>query len=101
MHFRVRYAHCVERHYVYHHGLILQADQGNLKMKVKQCVCVFAAILMISGCGNAERRANKSVAKVNSERLSLIKNYEKCIKKVCVQATALLHSLNASTLNSP
>jgi hypothetical protein len=50
-------------------------------MKVKQCVCVFAVIVMISGCGNADRRASKSVAKVNNERLSLIKGYEKCIKK--------------------
>jgi len=50
-------------------------------MKVKQCVCVFAVIVMISGCGNADRRANKSVAKVNNERLSLIKSYEKCVKK--------------------
>ena len=50
-------------------------------MKVKQCVCVLAITLLIAGCGNAERKANKSVAKVNSERLSLIKDYEKCIKK--------------------
>jgi hypothetical protein len=50
-------------------------------MKIKQCVTVIAIIVMIAGCGNAQRRANKSVAKVNNERLSLIKDYEKCIKK--------------------
>lgn len=50
-------------------------------MKVKQCVCVLAITLLIAGCGSAERKANKSVAKVNNERLSLIKDYEKCIKK--------------------
>lgn len=50
-------------------------------MRVKQCVCIFAIIVAIAGCGNAERKANKSAAKVNSERLSLIKEYEKCVKK--------------------
>ena len=50
-------------------------------MEVKRCVCVFAITLMIAGCGNAERKANKSIANVNDERLSLIKDYEKCIKK--------------------
>jgi outer membrane biogenesis lipoprotein LolB len=50
-------------------------------MKVKQCLCVLAITLLIAGCGSAERKANKSVAKVNNERLSLIKDYEKCIKK--------------------
>ena len=50
-------------------------------MKVIQCVCVFAIILTIAGCGGAERKVNKSVAKVNEERLSLIKDYEKCVKK--------------------
>ena len=50
-------------------------------MKITRCVCVFAIILMIAGCGSAERKANKSIAKVNDERLSLIEDYEKCIKK--------------------
>jgi hypothetical protein len=50
-------------------------------MRVKQCVCVLAITLLIAGCGNAERKANKSVANVNDQRLSLIKDYEKCVKK--------------------
>ena len=50
-------------------------------MKVIWCTSVFAIILMIAGCGTAERKANKSIANVNEERLSLIKDYEKCIKK--------------------
>jgi len=50
-------------------------------MKAIQCVCVLAVALLIAGCGNAERRANKSTADVNNERMSLIKDYEKCIKK--------------------
>ena len=49
-------------------------------MKVKQCMCIFAITLLITGCGNAERRSNKSTAAVNNERISLIKKYEKCIK---------------------
>ena len=50
-------------------------------MKVMRCICVFAVILMITGCGSAERKANKSIANVNDERLSLIADNEKCIKK--------------------
>ena len=50
-------------------------------MKAKQCVCILAITLLITGCGNAERRSNKSTAAVNNERISLIKDYEKCIKK--------------------
>ena len=48
-------------------------------MKAMQWMCVFAITLMIAGCGNAERRSNKSTADVNNERISLIKKYEKCI----------------------
>jgi hypothetical protein len=50
-------------------------------MKVKQCVCVLAVTLLIAGCGNAERRESKSAAAVNNERISLIRSYEKCLKK--------------------
>jgi hypothetical protein len=49
-------------------------------MIAKQCVCIFAITLLIAGCGNSERRANKSTAAVNNERISIIKKYEKCIK---------------------
>jgi hypothetical protein len=45
-------------------------------------VCVLAITLLIAGCGgNAERRSNKSSAAINNERISLIRSYEKCIKK--------------------
>jgi hypothetical protein len=50
-------------------------------MKAKQCLCVFAVLILIAGCGSAERKANKSVAKVNKERLSLIEDYQKCVDK--------------------
>jgi hypothetical protein len=50
-------------------------------MKVKQCLCVVAITILIAGCGSAERKANKSVAEVNKERLSLIEDYQKCVKK--------------------
>ena len=50
-------------------------------MKVKHCVCIFAIVALVAGCGNAERKANKSTAAINNERLSLIEDYNKCIKK--------------------
>jgi hypothetical protein len=50
-------------------------------MKVKQCICVLAIAVLITGCGNAQRKVNKSEAAVNKERLSLIEDYNKCIKK--------------------
>jgi hypothetical protein len=51
-------------------------------MKVKPCVCVLAITLLIAGCGgNAERRESKSAAAINNERISLIRSYEKCLKK--------------------
>jgi len=36
---------------------------------------------LIVGCGGAERKANKSEAAVNKKSLSLIEDYQKCIKK--------------------
>ena len=50
-------------------------------MKVKQFVCVFAMTVLIVGCGGSERKANRSVAEVNKERLSLIEDYQKCVDK--------------------
>jgi len=61
--------------------MISCANQGSSGMKAKQCVCVLAITLLIGGCANAERRADKSTAAVNNRRISLIKDYEKCIKK--------------------
>ena len=50
-------------------------------MGVKQGVCMLAIMVLVAGCGNAERKVNKSAAAVNKERLSLIEDYNKCIKK--------------------
>jgi len=50
-------------------------------MKVKQCVCVLAITVLVVGCGSAQRKVNKSEAAVNKKSLSLIEDYEKCIKK--------------------
>ena len=50
-------------------------------MRVKQCICVFAITVLIAGCGSAQRKVNKSEAEVNKERLSLVEDYKKCIKK--------------------
>jgi hypothetical protein len=38
-------------------------------------------LILIAGCGGSERKANRSVAKVNDERLSLIEDYQKCVDK--------------------
>jgi hypothetical protein len=50
-------------------------------MNVKHCICVLAIAVLITGCGNSQRKVNKSEAAVNKERLSLIEDYNKCIKK--------------------
>jgi hypothetical protein len=50
-------------------------------MGVKQWVCVLAIMALVAGCGSAQRKVNKSQAAVNKERLSLIEDYNKCIKK--------------------
>ena len=42
---------------------------------------MFAIVALVSGCGSAQRKVNKSEAAVNKERLSLIEDYNKCIKK--------------------
>lgn len=51
------------------------------KMKMKLCLCVVAITIVITGCGSGERKANKSIVEVNNERLSLIEDYQKCVKK--------------------
>ena len=50
-------------------------------MRVKQFICMFTIALLITSCGGAERKANKSVAAVNKEKLSLVEDYQKCMKK--------------------
>ncbi|MCX2976156.1 hypothetical protein [Candidatus Marimicrobium litorale] len=50
-------------------------------MLFKQYICIFTIALVAAGCGSAERQANKSQVRVNDERLSLIDEYQKCVKK--------------------
>ena len=50
-------------------------------MKIGQYLCVFAIAMLVVGCGSAERKANKSQAKVNEEQLDLIDKYQKCVDK--------------------
>ncbi len=50
-------------------------------MRVKQCICVLAIVALVTGCGSAQRKVNKSETEINKERLSLIEDYNKCIKK--------------------
>ena len=50
-------------------------------MRVAQCVCVIAIVALVAGCGSSQRKVNKSEIAVNEERLSLIEDYNKCIKK--------------------
>lgn len=64
-------------------------------MKVHYFVLAFLILFLVSGCGGAKRKANKSQAKVNEtieeineKRLDMIEEYEKCIKKAGSDATA-------------
>jgi hypothetical protein len=50
-------------------------------MKLKHCIGITLIACLAVGCGGAERKANKSTAKVNQERLALIDKYQKCVKK--------------------
>lgn len=50
-------------------------------MSFKHCICILSIACVAAGCGSAERKANKSQARVNEERLSLIDEYQKCVKK--------------------
>ena len=50
-------------------------------MKIKQCICVLAITVLVACCGGSQRKVNKSEAAVNKKSLSLIEDYEKCIKK--------------------
>ncbi|WP_439101508.1 hypothetical protein [Congregibacter sp.] len=50
-------------------------------MKLKYCAVIFMTAFLTVACGGAERKANKSMAKVNEERLALVEKYQKCVKK--------------------
>ena len=55
---------------------------------MKECICVLAVVILVAGCGSAQRKVNKSEAEVNKERLSLVEDYQKCIKKAGDDAEA-------------
>jgi hypothetical protein len=50
-------------------------------MKMGHLVCAIVVAALVTGCGSAQRKVNKSEAELNKERLSLIEDYKKCIKK--------------------
>jgi len=50
-------------------------------MQVKHGIAMIMIAFLVVGCGGAERRANKSTAKLNQERLALIDKYQKCVKQ--------------------
>ena len=37
--------------------------------------------MTFTACGGSERRANKAQANVHNERLKLVEDYKKCVKK--------------------
>lgn len=53
----------------------------NKAMKFKACICILVIAVLATGCGSGQRKVNKSEAAINQERLSLIEDYKKCIKK--------------------
>ena len=49
-------------------------------MGMKECICILAPVTLVAGCGGAQRKANRSEAKVNNERLDLVEDYKKCME---------------------
>ncbi len=50
-------------------------------MRTSHVICGLLVAALVFGCGSAQRKVNKSEAELNKERLSLIEDYKKCIKK--------------------
>ena len=50
-------------------------------MKLMRIFLVVIVAGMMIACGSAERKANKSQAEINKERIKLIEEYQKCMKK--------------------
>ncbi len=50
-------------------------------MRMGHVVCAIVIAALITSCGSAQRKVNKSEAELNRERVSLIEDYKKCIKK--------------------
>ena len=50
-------------------------------MKLMRIFLVVIVAGMLSACGSAERKANKSQAEINKEKIKLSEQYQKCMKK--------------------
>ena len=50
-------------------------------MKIRTWIFCLAIVAVAAGCGSGQRKVNKSEAQINKERVSLIEDYKKCIKK--------------------
>jgi len=50
-------------------------------MKFRTIVSVLVIAVLVAACGSGQRKVNKSEAAINEERLSLIEDYKKCVKK--------------------
>jgi len=50
-------------------------------MKLMRIILALVVVGMMSACGSAERKANKSQAEINKEKIKLSEQYQKCMKK--------------------
>jgi hypothetical protein len=50
-------------------------------MKLMRIFLVVIVAGMMLACGSAERKANKSQAELNKEKIKLSEEYQKCMKK--------------------
>ena len=50
-------------------------------MKLMRIFLVVIVAGMMIACGSAERKANKSQAEMNKEKIKLSEEYQKCMKK--------------------
>ena len=50
-------------------------------MKLMRIFLVVIFVGMMSACGGAERKADKSQAEINKERIKLSEEYQKCMKE--------------------
>ena len=49
-----------------------------------KAICIFTvalALMTFTACGSSERKANRAEARVHNERLKLVDQYKKCLKK--------------------
>jgi hypothetical protein len=50
-------------------------------MKTVRVLIMFCVVMFLSACGGAERKAHRAQTKVANERLKLVEEYKKCVKK--------------------